>query len=295
MSVSTVSTTADQKRSRPPRRRFSIALAAALLFGSGALHAQDAGYWQKNFESALQQARSQKKIVIVDIYAPWCGYCRKLQREVYPSKEVRTETDQFVRVRIDGEKNPQLMRKYQVRGYPTIVFLDSNGKEIDRIGGYMPTRPFARKLRDVRRKGNRENDLLRELKGRPKSVLLNFRAGVYYYESGDAVRARQYFLKSFRGEADANGADKRRDALYNAAIASMDLEEHASALKYWNLYIKNYPQLDRDHAYARYYRGQSLVLLGRKGQARMDFAFASKNLPDGRDRAEAAQFLAALD
>ncbi|MEQ9366056.1 MAG: thioredoxin fold domain-containing protein [Leptospirales bacterium] len=287
----------------------TVPAAASLRFGDadgfpaigGALHAQDNSYWPGDYEAALKKARAGKRLVIVDIYAPWCGYCRKLQNEVYPSKEVRAVTDQFVRVRIDGEKHPELMRKYGVRGFPTIILLDSNGKEIDRIGGYMPARPFARKLRDVQRKGDRENDLLKELKGDPRNVLLNFRAGVYYYESGDARRARGYFLRSFRGETDAGQPpgiatpDKRRDALYNAAIASMDLKDHAGALKYWNLYLKNYPKLDRDHFYARYYRGQTNYELGRKIQARADFAFASRNLPDSRDRADAERYLARLN
>lgn len=309
----------DSRFSASPPRRFPMRLRATLvalpvlisLLSIGAIDpllAQSNGAWLDNYETALKTARSKKQLVILDIYAPWCGYCRKLQREVYPSQQVREITDQFVRVRINGEKHPRLMRKYGVRGFPTVILLDSRGKEIDRIGGYLPARSFARKLRDVQRKGNREKDLLDELKGKPESVMLNFRTGVYYYETGDAARARRYFLRSYKGQASsstggtrplsgpvAGAEEKRRDALYNVAIASMDLKDHADALKYWNLYLKEYPKMDRDHSYARYYRGQSYFELGRKKQARIDFTFASRNLPEGQDRASAAQYLAALD
>ena len=232
--------------------------------------------------------------MILDIYAPWCGYCRKLQREVYPSQQVREITDQFVRVRIDGEKNPRLMKKFSVRGYPTVIVLNPNGAEIDRIGGYMPARAFARKLRDAQRRGTQGKDLLDQLKGDPESVMLNFRVGVYYYEAGDAGKARQYFLRSYNGRSDPDAA-KRRDALYNVAVASMDLQDYAGAIKYWDLYLQNYPDQNRDYTYARYYRGQSNYELGNATAAREDLAFASRHLPDDDARASAARYLAALN
>ena len=164
------------------------------LVGATALSADDAG-WTRDYEAGLRQAKASGKPVILDIYAPWCGYCRKLQREVYPSSEVRGVTDDFVRIRINGEENSELMRRYRVRAYPTIVVLDSNGSELDRINGYMPAQAFARKLRDIRRRGGREQEIQNQLKGTPESVLWNFRAGVAGWPAGWLLNVRLALIK----------------------------------------------------------------------------------------------------
>jgi thioredoxin-related protein len=294
-----------RRESATPRPRtvgILLGLAVALIVGIP-LSAEE-NPWLQDLDAALGRANATKRMVLLDIYAPWCGYCRKLQRDVYPSAEVRKESAKFVLVRINGEEHPRVMRQYGVRGFPTVILLDSGGKEMDRIDGYMPSRAFARKLRDVERRQGRGNDILQQLEGDPSNVLLNFRAGVYYYEAGDMVSARRYFLRAYRGDSAPNGAGgaeeneraqaKRRDALYNVAIASMELGEHGTALTYWNRYIKEYPHNDRDHSYARYYRGQSLYELGQNAQARSDFEFASRYLPDDDDRASAARMLAAI-
>lgn len=172
----------------------------ALLFGavlnSAALSAET---WRSDLNAAFDEAKRSGKPVLLDIYAPWCGYCRKLQNEVYPSAEVQQIVGNFISVRINGEEHRKLMMRHRVRGYPTIIVFDADGKEVDRIDGYMPKRAFARRLRDIQRRSGRENDLLNKLKGAPESVLLNFETGIYYYESGDVAQARRYFCARIAG------------------------------------------------------------------------------------------------
>ncbi len=156
------------------RLTIAITLAATVLAGfalTSPLQARDDSGWLRDHTAALKQAKAKQQPVIIDIYAPWCGYCRKLQREVYPASEVRAITDKFVRVRVNGEEHRDVMRKYGVRAFPTIVFLDANGGEIDRINGYMPAAPFARRVRDIHRKSQRESEVLRQLKSNHESAI----------------------------------------------------------------------------------------------------------------------------
>ncbi len=285
------------RENRNSSRRGLVFCAFAFLFGMLLVPAGlSATTWGSDLNAAFDEAKRTGKPVLLDIYAPWCGYCRKLQKEVYPSTEVRELVGDFVPVRLDGEQHRNLMMRYRVRGYPTIIVFDANGTEVDRIDGYMPKRVFARRLRDIHRRSQRENELLDKLKGDPESVLLNFETGVYYYESGDAASARRYFLRAYRGNAGNNvERGKRRDALYNSAVASMDLKDYAAALKYWDEFLKKYDeQRDTDYAYARFYRGVSLKAAGRGDEARADLQYAAAHLPESRSRRHAADMLSEL-
>jgi thiol:disulfide interchange protein len=56
------------------------------------------------FEKALSDAKTQNKLVLVDVYTDWCGWCKKLDRDVYPSAEVQKELKTyFTATKIDAE------------------------------------------------------------------------------------------------------------------------------------------------------------------------------------------------
>ena len=128
-------------------KRWLVAAALLLLTLPPALRA-DA--WLVNADEALRQARAENKFVLLDFTgSDWCGWCKRLKAEVF---SVSTFEDyahrNLVCVRVDfprqralsvqqTEHNQQVARLYGIRGFPTIVLLDSSGKEIGRTG-YQP-------------------------------------------------------------------------------------------------------------------------------------------------------------
>jgi len=122
--------------------------------------ARGASTWLTNFSKAQSQARSEKKALLVDFTgSDWCGWCIRLQREVFS----KPEFDEYARknlvlVEVDFPKrkaqsdaqlraNRALAQRFSVEGYPTLVVLDSSGKEMGRLG-YEPggTKPFLARL-----------------------------------------------------------------------------------------------------------------------------------------------------
>ncbi|MEO6938565.1 MAG: thioredoxin fold domain-containing protein [Candidatus Kapaibacterium sp.] len=114
------------------------------------------------FEKALSDAKTQNKLVLVDVYTDWCGWCKKLDRDVYPSAEVQKELKTyFTATKIDAESQAvhfyngkqlterQLAAGWAVSGYPTILFLDANGNVLRIISGYHPPSEFAQLLRYI--------------------------------------------------------------------------------------------------------------------------------------------------
>ena len=104
--------------------------------------------WITDFKHAQKIAAEEEKYILIDFSgSDWCGWCIKLDQEVFQTKIWKEYSDIYlVQVLIDfpsdktgqsdstQKQNRELAKKYDVRGYPTIILLNSNGEFIDRTG-----------------------------------------------------------------------------------------------------------------------------------------------------------------
>jgi thiol:disulfide interchange protein len=90
------------------------------------------------FDEALARARSEKKLLLVDVYTDWCGWCKKLDREVFSDARVASAAGGLVAVRVNAEKGGEkVAERFDVNGYPTILFVDGTGTVVKRVEGYV--------------------------------------------------------------------------------------------------------------------------------------------------------------
>ena len=141
-----------------PRSRFLAAALLALLTmaacsgpETGSVEAGPEGpgisFASGSFDEALARARSEKRILLVDVYTDWCGWCKKLDREVFADARVGEASKDLVAVRINAEKGGEkVAERYDVQGYPTILFVDGSGKVLKRIEGYVDAAELLRIL-----------------------------------------------------------------------------------------------------------------------------------------------------
>jgi thiol:disulfide interchange protein DsbD len=108
--------------------------------GGAAVAAKEehAGWLEHDLEGALARARTEGKVVLVDIYAEWCAQCKELDEKTWPEAGVKQWLAQnAVAIRIDTDaKRKDLATKLQIRSYPTVILLDAEGKELRRILGF---------------------------------------------------------------------------------------------------------------------------------------------------------------
>ena len=100
--------------------------------------------WEKDFADALERARTEGKPVLVNFYADWCVWCKRLESTTFRDNQVKTLLrDRVVPVSLDVEGDGrELSDTYRVDGLPTILVLDGTGREIGRIPGYMAPTGF---------------------------------------------------------------------------------------------------------------------------------------------------------
>jgi thiol:disulfide interchange protein len=135
-------------------KRFVIAVSAGLLaLGVCAYAAVD---WAKDYKSALEQAGKQKKLLMVDLYADWCGPCKMLDRLTFSNADVQAALSRdfvSVKVNIEGSnENRDLAAQFNTEAIPHIIFLDSSGKKLSDIVGFYPADQFLDELRKVTEK-----------------------------------------------------------------------------------------------------------------------------------------------
>ncbi len=99
--------------------------------------------WSKDFAAAQSEAEKSGKLIMVDFYTDWCGWCKRLDKDTYSNEKVVEFSKKIVSVKVNAEKEGvELAKKYEVRGFPTILFLTAGGEQIGRMGGYNPPEPF---------------------------------------------------------------------------------------------------------------------------------------------------------
>ena len=96
--------------------------------------------WHRDIRQAIETARGEDKIVVVDVYTDWCGWCKKMDKTIYadPAIVALSRREVFVKVNAeDGGQGQQFARQMRVRGYPTTIFLDGQGNVINIARGYI--------------------------------------------------------------------------------------------------------------------------------------------------------------
>ena len=113
-----------------------------------------AGPWIKSLADAQKKAKAANQLIFVDLFADWCGWCHKMEQEVFPSQAFQTATDDMVLLRLnteDGNEGTLLARRFQANSLPTFLVLNGDGQLAGTIHGYQPSDVFVKLLKDVRK------------------------------------------------------------------------------------------------------------------------------------------------
>jgi thioredoxin-related protein len=106
-------------------------------------------------QQAQQLAEEEDKHVLIFMEAVWCGYCKRMKKEVFPLPEIQQVLSKYYYpVKLDVESRKEIVfngqpiterqfsQKIEVQATPTLLFLNSKGEIMGRQPGFIPAEIF---------------------------------------------------------------------------------------------------------------------------------------------------------
>ena len=114
---------------------FVVCLFLSLALG---LKGQGVLFFDSSFDEAVSEAKKQNKMLFIDVYADWCEPCKILSEKVFPLEEVGSYfRSKFVcyKMNADSQENKEFIKKYEIKGLPTLLFMDAFGNIVKQHTG----------------------------------------------------------------------------------------------------------------------------------------------------------------
>ncbi len=95
--------------------------------------------FQPSWEGTISKAKEENKLIFLDAYTVWCGPCKKMDRDVFSQKMIGDFFNKnFINIKLDMEKGigKTLANQYNVKAFPTLLFLSFDGTMIHRVAGF---------------------------------------------------------------------------------------------------------------------------------------------------------------
>lgn len=140
-------------------RRSRLQLIALLV--AGMVFSLNAGDKNKkeiqwlDFEEAVAAAKKHKRVLVVDFYTDWCGWCKVMDKKTYGDPQiieyahknlimskVNAESPKMTTFKETKLNYRQLAQGFQIRGYPATIFIDENGEFMTAVSGYLSAKDF---------------------------------------------------------------------------------------------------------------------------------------------------------
>lgn len=243
-------------------------------------------WFEGDLDGALAAAKAQGKLVFVDVGAYWCPPCRKLDEEVFIRPEVGAAmAEKFVAVHIDAEKGegPEVVARYRVQAYPTLLVLADSGLEKGRLVDAMAPAELLAGLDKIAAGGDVLAELEEAVAGKPEDLEARYRLGNAYALAAKRAEADAALAAVIVGDPD-NAKGLAAKAMLDRAmflVAKQDGDSEKAVALYKELQQK-FPQT-KESQRAYVLTGRALHKLGRDDEAVASLEAMIAGEPDNVD------------
>jgi tetratricopeptide (TPR) repeat protein len=227
-------------------------------------------FFDGGFEEARNLAQATNRLLFLDVGAYWCPPCHELDEKTFTDPRVGAWLNEHtVPLHIDAEKGEgvELVDRYRVQAYPTLLLLEPSGVEKGRLVDFIPPDELLPKLEDLAKGGNVMADLEAKVAEAPEDVDALYELGHAYLLSARREEAEQVFARVLAGDLE-NAKGYASKVFYDLSMfATLKIDKDPElAIRELEQLQKKYP--DSEEA-TKAYRiiGRALCQLGRPDEA----------------------------
>jgi len=235
------------------------------------------GFYHRDFDRVLKMAATDKKILLIEFAARWCPGCQRITSEVLTKKAFTKVARDLVKFYADMDlfETFDLAKKYSITGVPTLLFVDSDGREITRLVDYRRESIVVKMVNEVKANPIDLNQfkqavLSSKKKPKPNEMLLLGRRLLSAGRSSEAIEVLERLtpvpIELFYAKVERVSRklkEKKEDAGLRAEMSAV-LEE---ALKH-----------EKDTLTSILWRGELCGLLGNSSEARLKLIKEAREL-----------------
>lgn len=227
-------------------------------------------WFEGSFDEALAAARAGGKQVFLDVGAYWCPPCRELDEQVFVRPEVGAALAAgYVALHVDAEKGegPELVARYKVQAYPTLLVLEAGGLERGRMVDGMKPEELLAGLEEIARGGTVLARLEAAVAAAPGDLEARYRLGNAYALAARRAEAEAELARVIAGDPD-NARGLAAQAMADRAaflVAKQDADPERAIALYRELQQKFPKAKESLRAYRQI--GRELHKLGRDDEA----------------------------
>ena len=153
--------------------------------------------WLSSLDKALQAAEATDQLLLVDLFAEWCVWCKRLDDEVYSTKEFRDFAEDMTLLRVDtedGAEGTELQQRYGVISLPTTLVLNSKLVKVGEIAGFAQAAAYVERIEQVI-EAYRELEKGFEHYSRSTDPKVLTTLASEFHQRGDGERSAQIYLQ----------------------------------------------------------------------------------------------------